>query len=187
MQVALELNDFQTAIITSNTQLRQKAYILRTLVSLLPFDKKTKDQFNGVLTGIENAYGKRNMIAHDAFTPSSNGEGVSFSVTRARGKLSFPETVWDIPKFEQEYAEIETFRSGVAQIIDAINHKQIIDSMRETGRAHPAALYYYTGGGFFWPGVQDVVQNPPFPLLHSSDTDIAAPKTDDQTPPADPE
>jgi hypothetical protein len=127
-------------------------------------------------------------VAHNAFDPSPDGRGVSFSVTKAkRGPLSFPEEIWDISRFETEYTAIERLEAGVVEITDAFNQKQVIDKMRETARAHPASLYYYSGGGAFWPGERGFVQGTPRPMLDSlgSDTDAPAPKIDDQNPPAE--
>jgi hypothetical protein len=173
MQTALGLDTFQSAIVGSNTQLRDKIHILRTLVAMLPFERETIKRFDKTLVSISDASWNRNMMAHNAFAPSPDGRGVSFSVTKAKGgPLSFPETIWDISRFETEYAEIGRLEDGVAAITDAINRKQVIDTMRETARANPAALYYYSdsGGGVLWAGAQGPVQNP---------------ATDDQTPPAD--
>jgi hypothetical protein len=186
MQTTLGLDTFQSAIVGSNTQLRDKIHILRTLVAMLPFERETIERFDKTLVSIINASPNRNMMAHNAFAPSPDGRGVSFSVTKAKGgPLSFPETIWDITRFETEYAEIERLEAGVAAITDAINQKHVIDTMRETARANPAALYYYSGGGLLWPGAQGQVQNPPFALVQGdlgSDASIATPKTDDQTP-----
>jgi hypothetical protein len=172
MQIALGLDTFQTAIVTSNTQLRRKINILGTLISGAPFEREKIDRFKKTLNDIDQAAGNRNMMAHDAFAPSSDGRAVSFSVTKARGgPLLFPETLWDVSRFEKEYAAIERLQAGVEEIIEAIKQKDVIDRMRETARVHPAALYYFTG----------FVQGTPRALLDSlsSDTGTAAPKTDD--------
>jgi len=170
MQIALELDAFQAAIVTRNTQLRSKLNILRTLISGAPFEKDKITRFKKTLDDIAKASGDRNMLAHDAFTPSSDGKAVSFSVTKAKGgPLSFPETLWDVSRFEAEYAKIERLQASVAEIIEAINRKQVIDRMREATRTNPAVLYDY---GF----VQGMS-----PLLQSlnSETEVAAPKKDD--------
>jgi hypothetical protein len=171
MQTALGLDTFQSAIVGGNTQLRDKIHILRTLVAMLPFEKETIEGFDKILVSISNASRNRNMMAHNVFAPSPDGRGVSFSVTKAKGgPLSFPETIWDVPRFETEYVKIERLEVGVATITEAFNRKQAIDRMRETARANPAALYDYS-----------FVQGTPRVMLDSlrSDTGTAAPKTDD--------
>jgi hypothetical protein len=187
MQTALGLDTFQSAIVSSNTQLRDKIHILQTLVSMLPFEEEIRAQFDKTLKAIGKASGNRNMMAHVAFAPSPDGRGVSFSVTKAkRGPPSFPETIWDIGRFETEYAAIEGLEAGVVAITEAFNQKQVIEKMRETARAHPAALYYYSSGGGVWLGERGFVQGTPRPMLDSlgSDTDVPASKIDDQNSPA---
>lgn len=170
MQIALGLDPFQTAIGTSNTQLRSKINILGTLISMGPFENEKIDRFKKTLNDIGQAAGNRNMMAHDAFAPSSDGSAVSFAVTKAKGgPLSFPETLWDVSRFKTEYAEIERLQAGVEEIIEAINQKDVIDRMRETARVHPAAIYYFTS----------FVQGTPPALLDSLSSATAAPKTDD--------
>jgi hypothetical protein len=46
MQTALGLDTFQSAIVSSNTQLRDKIHILQTLVSMLPFEEEIRAQFD---------------------------------------------------------------------------------------------------------------------------------------------
>jgi hypothetical protein len=145
MQVALNLDDFQTAIVASNTQLRDKVHILRTLVSWTPFDQATKKKFDDILVDIRDASPKRNMMAHDAFCPSADGKGVSFSVVKAKGSLSFPDTVWDVTQFEKEYEKIDRLKAGVVELVKTINNKTIIDRMRETAAASwPIESYHRT-------------------------------------------
>ena len=170
MQIALGLDPFQTAIVTSNTQLRSKINILGPPISMGPFENEKIDRFKKTLNDIGQAAGNRNMMAHDAFAPSSDGSAVSFAVTKAKGgPLSFPETLWDVSRFKTEYAEIERLQAGVEEIIEAINQKDVIDRMRETARVHPAAIYYFTS----------FVQGTPPALLDSLSSATAAPKTDD--------
>ena len=40
------------------------------------------------------------MMAHNALAPSPDGKGVSFSVTKAKGEHTFPDTVWGVAEFE---------------------------------------------------------------------------------------
>ena len=143
--ISLELDSFQTAIVTSNTQLRDKIHILRTLVSLLPFEKEKIERFDETLAEISNVSFKRNMMAHNGFSPSSDGNGVSFSVTKAKGTLFFPPTIWDIARFKTEYAEIDHLKAGVSELAEAINHKQITEKMGEAARALPVYLQATSG------------------------------------------
>jgi hypothetical protein len=179
MQRALELDAFQAAILASNIRLWDKINILRTLVSRLPFDADKIKRFDHVLVAIGEASHKRNMIAHNAFAPSPEGEGVSFSVTKAKGKLAFADIVWGVAEFEKEYAEIERFTAGVAEIVHAIDEKEVLNKMRDAIRAHPWSLY--STGGLYGPGAQNC-PTPIFLALHSSDAHPTTPKTDDQTP-----
>jgi hypothetical protein len=167
IEKTLELDAFQAAIIASNTRLWDKINILRTLVSRLPFDADKIKRFDDLLLGIGNASYKRNMMAHNAFAPSPDGKGVSFSVTKAKGKLAFPDTVWGLVEFEREYDEIERFTAGLGEIVQAIDEKQVLNKMRDAIRAHPA-LYYDTG-----------TLGSPYVLLHSLDSDGSStiPKT----------
>jgi hypothetical protein len=155
LQTALELDGFQTSVIASNTQLREKIGILRIIVSNLPFDKNEIEQFDKTLTQISKARYKRNVMAHDTFEPSPDGKGVCFSVTRAEGRqLSSSEMIWDIARFEAEFTQMERLTDGVTAIINAINQKGVIKRMRETALAHPWTLYY----------LQDPGPNPLLPL-----------------------
>jgi hypothetical protein len=180
MEKVLELDQFQAAIIASNTPLRAKINILRTLVSRLPqppFDEDKIKQFNNTLGKIEKASWKRNMMAHNAFAPSPDGKGVSFSVTKGKGELTFPDTVCGVAEFAKEYAEIERLKAGLAEIVQAIGEKQVLNKMRDAVRAHPTLLYYtpgfdsssgafYSAGGTLVPAAGQ--ENTPLPLLQAS-------------------
>jgi hypothetical protein len=176
MEKLLQLDEFQAAIIASNIQLWDKINILRTLVSRLPFDEDKIKQFNDVLVKIGKASRNRNMMAHNAFAPSPDGKGVSFSVIKAKGKLEFPDTVWEVAKFDEEYAKVERLKAGLDKIVQAIGEKQVLHKMRDAIRAHPTLLYYtpgfYSSGAFYSAGGTLVPageqENTPLPLLQAS-------------------
>jgi hypothetical protein len=170
IEKTLELDAFQAAIIASNTRLWDKINILRTLVSRLPFDADKIKRFDDVLVGIGNASYKRNMMAHNAFGPSPDGTAVSFSVTKAKGKLAFPPTVRGLADFEREYDEIDQFTAGLGKIVEAIDEKQVLNKMRDAIRAHPA-VYYASGTPL----------GSPFALLHSLDSDASERSTGTKT------
>ena len=99
------MNFNQTFVLSTNVQLRDKIHICKTLTWLSKdLGDAEKVTAKALLNSVRDRTPLRNMMAHDLFWPSSESDGVEFNVIKAKGELSFPDTVWTISKFEEEIA-----------------------------------------------------------------------------------
>ena len=106
-----------TAIIASNMQLRDKIHTLRTLINMSGIlNEAGKKEYDTLLKQIATASSNRNMLAHDLFYPSDDGNGVAFFITKAKGKFDVPATVWSIDQFEAEFLGIERFTESLERL-----------------------------------------------------------------------
>lgn len=126
MEKAFGLDSIQSAIIASNTQLRDKIHILKTAVNLALPSKDTRTHlFIKTLTAISESSYKRNMLAHDGFYASDDGDGVKFYVTQAKGKFAVPDIIWSRKQFADEYDRIDGDAHALAMLRDVLTHARL--------------------------------------------------------------
>lgn len=89
----LGLKSLEGSIATSNMQFRAKIHILKSVVDL----KGGRPEWLKDLEAIADLSATRNTIAHTRFGPDSGG--VRFLTIKAKGKLSFPITVYSDADF----------------------------------------------------------------------------------------
>jgi hypothetical protein len=112
---ALGLDETRRYILCANLHLKDKINVLRTLVHQSSFESHIKETTVDELTAIQN-YSYRNMIAHNAFEPDPNGDGVVFLPVKARSKFSRPRERWPIKRFEQEAINIADFTANITTL-----------------------------------------------------------------------
>lgn len=176
---ALGLNQLQAAILAANMQLRDKIHVVNTIVGLTQFSNQTRSASYRVLLNEIASYSKnRNMMAHDFFAETKNGEGVSFFVIRAKGNFSLPDVTWSIEAFKDAYKKLRSFYDelgtlekdiGRASVINALTQLGLSDAVRESG---VSAVQGLLDSLFLHP------QTDP-----DSSPNLATPEKDVQTPP----
>jgi hypothetical protein len=115
--VGMTLSDLQSYILKGNTQFRDKIHILGTLVDCLYADELLAKQHKKVLTDLAEFSTVRNMMAHEMFGPLSDWKpGVQFLTVKAKGKLSFPDNVWDMDKYSKEHARVDKFAEFLVHV-----------------------------------------------------------------------
>jgi hypothetical protein len=112
---ALGIDETRRYILCANLHLKDKIHVLQSLVHQSSFSSEVKEETNKELTAILN-YTKRNMIAHDAFDPDPEGDGVVFLPVKARQTFSRPRERWSIAKFEEEGQTISGFSENVTRL-----------------------------------------------------------------------
>lgn len=123
IQVALGLNSLQGVIVCKNITLRDKIYILKSIITLND-RKKIYESEVDALSEIADIAGKeRNMIAHDAFVPDKEGDGVRFLVMKAKGKLVFPDSRWSIADFQEKLQNLDRLSSILQSIAERFRKK----------------------------------------------------------------
>ncbi|MGN6849440.1 MAG: hypothetical protein ACTHJK_08220 [Sphingomicrobium sp.] len=135
----LGLGDLEEAIATNNMQFRSKVHILKTLVNL----KGGKDWAKAALKDIEeisDLSAHRNIVAHTVFGPDNNQKAVRFLAVKAKGKLTFPNTVWTVPDFNARCKRIAELRKRVDQIVFDLTEKPglLAHALREYTNQSPA-------------------------------------------------
>jgi hypothetical protein len=99
---ALAIEYTKTQILCSNITFRDKTNILRTLVDVSSFTDAEKIGAKSKLRKLSNHATRRNMVAHNAFLPDSQGDGVEFMTTKAKGEYEPSLIVWTMNRFQQE-------------------------------------------------------------------------------------
>lgn len=178
MGKALGLDQIQVAIINANIQLRDKIHIVRTAVDISPIYPETeKERYKKVLMDISDYSHNRNMMAHGMFGPSTSSDGVEFFVTKAKGKLVFPDVNWSMSKFNEEYERIKDFADELRNLTKRLDTAAFLKAAAEA--RFPAPMPSILGL---------TVTEPPY-LPPQDDHDLEAgpsmPQTDPQIPPSD--
>jgi hypothetical protein len=112
---ALGLDETRRYILCANLQLKDKVHVLRTLVQQSSFSPDVKESASKELTTILN-YTHRNMIAHEAFELSPDGDGVVFLPIKAKKDFSRPREPWNVNKFQEEGKTIATLAENVTRL-----------------------------------------------------------------------
>jgi hypothetical protein len=118
---ALGVTELQGVVIGANLQFRDKINILKTALNLGVLIRDTDIQhFTKVLNKIADYAPTRNMIAHDAFGPSADEQGVEFFVIKAKGELRMPTEVWTIADFDEADDLLEDYAVEMQALMDKI-------------------------------------------------------------------
>ena len=123
---ALGLDETRRYILCANLQLKDKVNVLRTLVQQSSFSLDVKESTNKELGTIVN-YRNRNMIAHEAFEPASDGDGVVFLPVKAKKDFSRPRDQWSVDKFQEEGKTIAALAENVARLKTRFSDKTIFE------------------------------------------------------------
>ena len=171
----LEIGSPQAYIICKNIQFRDKIHIARTAVSISPLSEDQKTAYDKELKQLAEFTIDRNMVAHDLFMPSEDQMGVEFLVTRAKGKLEFPEVVWSRKDFGDRVEKAMAFRQ-MLKGLDSDAKERI--KLLPLARALASPMPWLLGQGHLVDPV------PPHGDTPHSDTDPANSKKDNEIPPS---
>jgi hypothetical protein len=175
---ALGLSRLQGIWVCANISFRDKINILKTAIDVMPGHSATaKADMKKLLDNIAGHSPVRNMIAHDMFFPSADGRTVDFFVVKAKGKFEIPDEVWDVARFEQEYALLAGWATDLKGITTTLSHSRlaeaIMNRMANTGIA-TAGLH-----GLSLPGSQTLPQSG----SPDSDPSLSSDEKEHQSPP----
>lgn len=171
---ALRLDVLQKAVICKNIQLRDKTKIARTLVSLAFLTDDQKQHYDKTINRISTLSNDRNMVAHDMFDADPSGDGVEFFVTKAAGKLHFPETRWSVDETEEKSDELLLIADTLDHLKKAFGRSDIVKALLEQQKSPESAQPI---GGLFQLGSS--IPAPPQP---PSDQGSAPQETKDAKP-----
>jgi hypothetical protein len=169
----LGLSRLELAVTASNIQLRDKIHILRTIADLTLSDiMGLKTAADKTLVEIGNKAPIRNMMAHDGFSASEDGQGVKFFVVKAKGSLKIPDVVWDTAKFQAEFSDISRLTGEVQNVGSGLESSPLggwFAARSGQPMSVPVAL-----------GLAGLLNHPPL-ALQTSDTNFSNAKTIVQT------
>lgn len=111
----LNLGLLEAHLITSNVDVRTKVYIVKTAVDMRPIKHAewltdAKSDLEAIIKIAE----KRNILAHNNFTPRE--DGVEFFYVKAKGKLALPDELWTFEKFDDLQRQMTTLSEAVTEI-----------------------------------------------------------------------
>lgn len=115
--IALGLSSLSGAIVCKNIQLRDKIYILKSIIRLNDPQNNYEGDIKALTDISDLAIRERNMIAHNGFGPDEKGDGVRFFVMKAKGKLAFPNVRWSVDDFLDKFANL----SRIGKILESIS------------------------------------------------------------------
>lgn len=133
---ALKLSSEQRFILTKNLQLRSKLMSLRTLVSVAPLPPEKRAAYDKLLQRIGTISDDRNMVAHDVFGPDDQGDGIEFLVTKASGKLTFPDVRWSVQDTLDKSEELGAISEQLKKLKSDLSQSDLIRALAR----HPNAL-----------------------------------------------
>lgn len=121
----LNLGLLEASVITSNIDVRTKVYIVKTALNMRPITegdwlKNARKELEAIVKVAE----KRNILAHNSFTPRE--DGVEFFYVKAKGTLSLPDEIWSYETFDSLYGEMHRLRDAIIE-------------MTKTLKTHPAS------------------------------------------------
>ena len=115
----LGINGPEQAIATANMNFYAKIHIVKAAVDLKGGDAEwAKD-----IQQIADFSILRNIVVHNVFGPNANG-GIQFLTVKAKGKLSFPETIWSITDFERHFATAKSLRFKLDDILSKLEARR---------------------------------------------------------------
>ncbi|MEW9808773.1 hypothetical protein ABUE31_22565 [Mesorhizobium sp. ZMM04-5] len=173
---ALKLDFAQGVIVTRNMQFRSKVNVLRTLINHAisdPDEQKRYDKFALAISGMGD---ERNIVAHDWFGPDETGDGISFFVTKAKGKLGFPDIVWSIEQVDDKHSALLKAAETLKLLQPFFTKSDLVRALLHAGK-QPAPNSMI--GELSLGGLAD--------LLPPSDQDSDPPTTTESTSPQTPE
>lgn len=145
---AIGLSQVQKAVLCKNISLRDKTKIARTMLSLALLSDKDKKLYDKAIVSIAGHSTDRNMVAHDLFDVDETGDGVEFFVTKAHGKLEFPETKWSVDTVEEKSEELLSLSSTLRECSRQLKHAEIIAALLATPDPQPPSGAPPIGGLF---------------------------------------
>ena len=169
---AINLTNFQQAIVCSNIQLRDKVHIARTAITLL-LPSQSQEASNKLLKNVADfATSNRNMVAHNLFGANDDGTAVEFLLVKAKGELRFPDVNWTRADFHEKYQTMRSLANDLRELAATLQ-KSPANKL-----AHFLAAPSTTPDQ---PGLLGLLSLPPQDDL---DSDSANPQTDDKNPPS---
>ncbi|HEY0920504.1 hypothetical protein [Devosia sp.] len=128
---ALKLDTPQKLIVCKNIQFRDKQKIIRTLVSSSFMPPAEKAEYDKLLIRMGELSNDRNMVAHDLFLAPEKEGDIEFLVTKATGKLQFPETVWTVDEVEQKCDELAGVQGKLKALSGRLSYADVIRALVE--------------------------------------------------------
>lgn len=128
LEKLLGLAALEGTIVVANLQLRSKIHIAKTLIHLCEAETawgKAAVKDIGSIGDLADEW--RNVVAHNIFGPDPNG--VKFLTVKAKGKLTFPGTVWTKDQFNEVGLKIGALRKRVEEIVDRAS--KLLGALRE--------------------------------------------------------
>ena len=116
----LGMGNIESAIATANMQARAKIHIIKTLVDLKGGGATWAKKAGKDMDAVSALSAIRNTIAHVVFGPDESG-GVRFLTVRAKGKLSFPDTILSEGDFRKYYGEARRLGDEVKAIVERLS------------------------------------------------------------------
>jgi hypothetical protein len=114
---ALGLTSAETFIVTRNMAFQSKVNVLKTFINFQGNSKWGIALTKALSEAAGLAESARNIIAHEPFGVSDDGQAVEFIRIVARGELKFPEIIWTPAKFNDAYEQMEVLGRTLADNI----------------------------------------------------------------------
>jgi hypothetical protein len=137
----LGLSLIPEAIVSRNVQFRDKLNIIKTALGLQGhFTDEERKRYLKLIKTISDRSADRNLIAHEWFCADSDGDGVKFSIVKAKGKFELPDTRWTVADFVTKCDELNDFFLGLVALEEQLK-------MFKNRTADPALLGLIEGLG----------------------------------------
>jgi hypothetical protein len=88
-----------------------------------------KAEFDAMLVRMGDLSLDRNMVAHDLFFHPDDGDGIEFLVTKATGKLQFPNHNWTVDNVEQKSDELLSLRDKLKALERRLSYADLVRAL----------------------------------------------------------
>jgi hypothetical protein len=117
IEKAFGFDSLSAVVICSNMLFRDKIHCLRTALNMQYLPQPPEITWDKLLLAVNDfSLHNRNMVVHNVFGPTQEKE-VKFLVVKAKGKLSFPPTIWSKKDFDDKVKQMLQFQTYLVRLI----------------------------------------------------------------------
>jgi hypothetical protein len=180
LEVALELTPLQRVIVCNNVPFLNKIHILKTTGDIGALKPSEKEKISRLLEKVRKFYIKnRNTVAHHLFAPAKTGIGVEFLITKAKGKIEFPNAEWSDKDFDNKFEKMNGFINDLPNLEKKFKRSHSFLTLGAALMKNPPPMQGTS------PLASLGLLGTPLPEDHKSDTTPSNQQTDAETPPSD--
>ena len=126
--------------------------------------KDDKQKYAKLIDDISSFSSKRNIVAHEFFLSSEDGNSVEFVIIKANGKLQFPDEKWTVADFSAHFSTMDGFYYELKSLTDKLGKSSVLRALEDIHSREPTRSLADLGlGGLLSPQPQGLLDSIPTP------------------------